>query len=137
MEVLVPIFVCVVLPVSIVLIISLRKWNSDNKRAEILTRAIESGREVDTQRLVESLRDPRNRLYTEKDVLYARLLRGCTCSLIGIALGIALGISYMTGIFLDEDLKAFLLIGGLVCLAVGISNLIVYLVTRKDVLKEK
>lgn len=137
MEVLVPIFVCVVLPVSIVLIVSLRKWNSDNKRAEILTRAIESGREVDTERLVESFRDSKNRLYTEKDVLYARLLRGCTCSLIGIALGIALVISSFTGIFLDSDLYAILLIGGLICLAVGIAYLIVYFVTRKDVLKEK
>lgn len=137
MEVLVPIFVCVVLPVSIVLIVSLRKWNSDNKRAEILTRAIESGREVDTERLVESFRDAKNRLYTEKDVLYARLLRGCTCSLIGIALGIALVISSFTGIFLDSDLYAILLIGGLICLAVGIAYLIVYFVTRKEVLKEK
>ena len=133
MEDLVPIFVCVVLPVSIVLIVSLRKWNSDNKRAEILTKAIESGREVDTERLVESLRDPKNRQYTEKDLLYARLLRGCIFTLVGIALSVV----YFLWPVNDIDELSFLMLVGAILTAIGIAYLIVYFVTRKEVLKEK
>ena len=133
MEELVPIFVCVVLPVSIVLIVSLRKWNSDNKRAEILTKAIESGREVDTERLEESLSDHKNRQYTEKDLLYARLLRGCICTLVGIALSVV----YFLWPANDIDELSFLMLGGAVSTAIGIAYLIVYFVTRKEVLKEK
>ncbi|MDE6291625.1 MAG: hypothetical protein K2M16_08835 [Muribaculaceae bacterium] len=132
-EVLVPIFVCVVLPVSIVLIVSIRKWNSDNKRAEILTKAIESGREVDTERLVESLRGPKIRYYSDKDQLFSRLLRGCIFSLTGAALSVV----FLTGIIKDKDAQVIILMVGLVCLAVGISYLIVFFASRKDVLKEK
>lgn len=41
---LVPIFICVVLPVAIVLIVFLAAMNSDNKRAKILIKAIETAR---------------------------------------------------------------------------------------------
>lgn len=129
-EILIPFFVCVLLPVSIVLIVSLRKRNSDNKRADVLIKAIESGREVDTERLVESLRSANERVYTAKDILYARLLRGCIFSLIGVALTIV----YFTGLILRE---ALLLTTGLICLAVGIAYLIVYFVSRNDILNEK
>lgn len=129
-EILIPFFVCVLLPVSIVLIVSLRKRNSDNKRADVLIKAIESGREVDTERLVESLRSTNERVYTAKDILYARLLRGCIFSLIGVALTIV----YFTGLILRE---ALLLTTGLICLAVGIAYLIVYFVSRNDILNEK
>ncbi len=132
-DILIPIFVCVVLPISIVLIVSMRKWHSDNKRAEILIKAIESGRDVDTQRLVDSLRTNKYRPYSDKDVLFARLLRGSSCTLIGIALIIV----YFTGIVHGHDDQALLLISGLICLAIGISYLIVYFVTRKSVEKEK
>lgn len=40
MEILVPIFVCVVLPVAVVLITSLTKINSDNRRTQIIIKAI-------------------------------------------------------------------------------------------------
>lgn len=132
-ENLVPIFVCVVLPVSIVLIVSLRKWNSDNKRAEVLTKAIESGRNLDTEQLIESLRDPRNRHYSEKEILYARLQRGCMYTLIGIALGIV----FFSGIIHDIDLPIMVLTVSLVCLAIGIAYLIVFFVSRSDTQKDE
>lgn len=132
-EILVPIFVCVVLPVSIVLIVSLRKWNSDNKRAEVLTKAIESGRNLDTEQLIESLRDPRNLHYSEKEILYARLQRGCMFTLIGIALGIV----FFSGIIHDIDLPIMVLTVSLVCLAIGIAYLIVFFVSRSDTQKDE
>ncbi|MDE6022981.1 MAG: hypothetical protein K2G13_05705 [Muribaculaceae bacterium] len=132
-ETLVPIFVCVVLPIAIVLIVSLRKRNSDNMRAEILVKAIESGREIDTKRLTDALQTPRP---TQCEILYARLLRGCIYTLVGIALIII----YLIGLWsnsIDNDLMSFSLFVGPLGLAVGMAYLIVYFVTRKQVLEEK
>lgn len=131
-EIFIVLLVCVVLPVSIVLIISLRKRNSDNKRAEVLLMAIEAGSDVDTNRLLEALRNPKNRPYTQKEILYARLQRGCIFSLVGLAL--------MTLYFLGENFtgdKALTITAGLICLAVGIAYLIVFFVTRNDVSNDK
>lgn len=133
-EILIPFFVCVLLPVSIVLIISLRKRNSDNKRAEVLIRAIESGKDVDTNLLMESFRNPKDRLLSQKEILYARLQRGCIFALVGAALLI---VNMTEACKYDYDLNSIVLIGGGVFLAVGVAYLIVYFVTRNDVLNEK
>lgn len=132
-ETLVPIFVCVVLPISIVLIVSMRKRNSDNKRAEILIKAIESGKDIDTMRLTDALQTPTP---TQWDILYARLLRGCIYSLVGIALVIVYLIGLSTDT-IDRDLMSLCLFAGLICLGVGLAYLIVFFVTRKQVLEEK
>lgn len=58
-DILVPIFCGAVLPIAIVLIVSLRKMNADNKRSQIIIKAIEANRDVDTDKLIESLRKPR------------------------------------------------------------------------------
>lgn len=132
-ETLVPIFVCVVLPISIVLIVSLRKRNSDNKRAEILIKSIESGRDIDTKRLTDALQTPTP---TQWDILYARLLRGCIYSLVGMALVLV----YLIGLLsdsTDRDLMSLCLVVGLICFALGLAYLIVYFVTRKQVLEDK
>ncbi len=130
MDILVPIFVCVILPVSIVLIVSLRKANSDNKNSQILIKAIEANKDIDTDKLIEALRKPHK---TPLEIRNSRLLRGCLFSLIGLfsaAIGI---VNYAFGVELSEDTVTFLYILGVVGLAIGISNLIVFFVTRKQV----
>ncbi len=129
---LIPFFVCVVLPISIVLIVSLRKRNSDNKRAEILINAIESGRDINTNSLLESFKN-KFRVYSPKEVLYARLQRGCIFTLVGIALLIV----YFAGVNHDYTAQMFLIIVGMIELAIGIGYLIVYFVTRSDILNDK
>ena len=57
---LVPIFICVVLPVAIVFIVSWVKMNGDNKRAQVILKAIESNNNIDADKLAESLRKPKN-----------------------------------------------------------------------------
>lgn len=128
--VLVPIFCGCVLPIAIVLIVCLRKMNSDNKRTQIITKAIEANRDVDTDKLIESLKDARK---TEQEILNCRLLRGCMYSLIGVVLAIV-GIAYLfTGFELSDDPVTFSFICGGISLAIGISYLIVYFVTRKQI----
>ena len=53
--ILVPIFVCVVLPVAIVAIVFAAAMNNDNKRAKVLIKAIESNCGIDADKLAEAL----------------------------------------------------------------------------------
>ncbi|MDE6811160.1 MAG: hypothetical protein K2J15_02290 [Muribaculaceae bacterium] len=123
-DILVPIFVCVVLPVSIVLIVFLASINTTNKKAMILIRAIESNNGIDADKLAETLK---HRSKTERELLNLRLLRGCIFSLIGISLWIMGGC--MEFLLWEEGLVLF----GTISLSIGISYLIVYFVSRKHI----
>lgn len=127
-EILVPIFCCCVLPIAIVLIVALRKSNVVNKRSEILIRAIEANKEVDTDKLIDALKEPKK---TPLEVLNARLQRGCMFSLVGLALIIVGFVGMSSGIsFTNDDVSVPFIFGG-ISLAIGLSYLIVYFVTRK------
>ncbi len=125
---LIPIFICVVLPVAIVWIIFRAAMNKDNKRAEVLIKSIEASNGIDCDKLAEAMS---SRTRTPYELLNLRLLRGCIFSLVGVTLiimniflaswghrGFPITISYIVGA---------------VSLAVGVSYLIVYFVTRKHV----
>ncbi|MDE6512159.1 MAG: hypothetical protein K2L00_08745 [Muribaculaceae bacterium] len=129
-DVLVPIFCGCVLPIAIVLIVSMRKKNSDDKRAEILIKAIESGEELDADKLAEALGKPR---HTPLEVLNSRLLRGCLYTLVGLALAVV----YLIWPNVDTNALMSLILLSAVSTAVGISYLIVYFVTRSQVHDEK
>ena len=126
---LVPIFVCVVLPVAVVLIGALSKVNSDNKRAEIIIKAIEANKDVDTDKLIESLKKPRK---TAREILNNRLLCGCIFTLIGILLAIIGFVNFFTGCRFSADPVTVPLVFGGVSLAIGVSYMIVYFVTRNQ-----
>lgn len=129
-DILIPIFICVVLPVAIVLIISLTKIKTDNLRTQIIIRAIEANKDVDTAKLLESMKKPQQ---TARDILYVRLLRGCIFTLIGL-FSIILGICTLAdGEDFSSDPVYFSAFLGGVSLAIGISYLIVYFATRNSV----
>ncbi len=135
MDTLVPIFVCVVLPVMIVLIIQGSKILKDNNRTRLLMRAIESGNSLDLSQLSDSLKKPER---TPLDLLNLRLLRGCMFTLLGIVIcvaGIILFNLRSESNFGTDDAYLILLLGG-ISLAIGGSYLIVYFVSRKQVSKE-
>ena len=71
--VLIPIFICVVLPVLIVWIVFRAAMNNDNKRAEVLIKAIEANNGIDADRLADALGKPRK---TAREILNLRLLLG-------------------------------------------------------------
>lgn len=127
---LVPIFVCVVLPVAIVAITAATKINNDNKRSNVLIKAIESNCGIDADKLAEALQKPKK---TAREILNQRLLRGCIFSFIGIALCIVGIVSLCMGTeFAADPVTVPLLFGG-ASLAVGLSYLVVYFVTRKQI----
>ena len=129
-EILVPIFVCVVLPVAIVLIVFAAAMNSDNKRAKVLIKAIESNNGIDADKLAEALRKPRK---TAREILNARLLRGCIFSLVGLFVLIVGIFNYAAGESFSSDPVTVPLVFGGASFAVGLSYLTVYFVTRKQV----
>ncbi len=125
----VPIFVCVVLPIAVVLITSLSKMNVENKRTQIIIKAIEANKDVDTDKLIESLKKPQK---TAREILNGRLLRGCMYSLIGVALAIVGIVNLATGSDFSADPVTVPFVFGGISLAIGISYLIVWKVTRKQ-----
>ncbi|MDE5983350.1 MAG: hypothetical protein K2G92_09630 [Duncaniella sp.] len=124
--ILVPLGLGLVLPVMIVWLATRTHINSDNKKAEVLIEAIKSGHVPDTETLAEVLTKSSK---TPRQILESRLLRGCVSTLAGIALAVLTVILTEC----DEDLSFMMVLGAGILLSVGIGNLIVYFVTRKNV----
>jgi len=131
--ILVPIFICVVLPVAIVLIVFLYNMNSDNKRAEVLIKAIEANKDIDTDKLAEAFSKPRR---SPREILNLRLLRGSIFTLCGLGFVIFGLVGLATDFTIRMAPVMIPMIYGASCLAVGISYLIVYFVTRKQLADE-
>lgn len=130
-----PFFLCFVLPVSIVYIIHLSQRIKDDNRTRVLIKAIETGRDIDADRLADALRKPQK---SARETLNRRLLIGCIFSLIGVTLMLSGLTSSIIGgsIFADDAVCVPLFFGG-ISLAIGLSFLVVYFVSRKDLDKEK
>lgn len=132
-QILVPIFVCVVLPVAIVLIVAAVKMNAQNKRAQVLLKALDSADSVDTDKLMRMMesRDDHKRHYgknsSPEERQSRRLLHGCLWTLIGLVLVIYNGTAIsIGGDMLDFD-SDMIWLGG-ISIAIGVSFLIVYTV---------
>ena len=121
------IFVCVVLPVAIVWIVFAAIRNSDNKRAEILIKAIENNANVDADKIAEAFnKKPK----TPRQLFIGRLLRGCIFTLIGVAFAVWIPLAHLA----DGEVRGAVIFSG-ISFAIGISYLIVSFLTRKS-LKE-
>ncbi len=131
--ILVPIFICVVLPVAIVLIVFLYNMNSDNKRAQVLIKAIEANKDIDTDKLAEAFSNPRR---SPREILNLRLLRGSIFTLCGLGFVIFGLVGLANDFTIRMEPVMIPMICGASCLAVGISYLIVYFVTRKQLADE-
>lgn len=132
-SIIIPVSICVILPIAVVLIISLTRINSDNKRTEVIVKAIEANNNIDADKLAESLRRLRK---SEREILNTRLLRGCIFSFLGI-LFLAIGVaSLLNGSeFSSDPVTVPMLLGG-ASLAVGLGYVVVYFVTRKQVIDD-
>ena len=130
-SVLVPISVCVILPIAVVAITAAAKMNYDNKRSQVLIKSIESNCGIDSGKLAEALQKPRK---SAREILNLRLLRGCIFTFIGIALCVIAVLNYMNSdSATSADSVVVPALFGAISLAIGLSYLVVYLVTRKDI----
>lgn len=126
---LIPISISCLLPLGIIWLYYRAQMNKENKRTEIIMKALESNSNsnLDTDSLVKALE---NTSKTPQEIRYARLLRGCQYTLLGIALCVVFLIS--NGMEIDSDGAFLMIFAGAASIAVGISYLIVYFVSGKS-----
>lgn len=134
---LIPIGICVVLPIWIVSIIFRTAKNKDDKQAEIILKAIENNPSFNVDEFVGVFSKQRN---SPQQVLQSRLLRGCIFTFLGIAaviVAVVLRIPAVAQILNPDDISisgllVCLLIFGCGFLAIGLAYLVVYYLSRKS-----
>ena len=134
-EILVPIAVCVVLPVMIVWLINRTRQNETNRKTEIMLKAIESGATIDADffKAQQDQKAPK----TIKERLLKRLSGGCICTLIGLALEAVGIVNYVKwdGRISNDFAVVPMIIGGIL-LGIGVSLIVVFFVGKKMLAKE-
>lgn len=129
-DILVPIFICCVLPLGVVVTVFLSGMYGDKKRTEVLTKAIEAGGNVDIDKLVEAMGRRRR---SPLETLNRRLLWGFICLLTGVCLIV---VPLMLGMQKEyDDYQTFIIFGSIIA-AIGVALLLVYFMTRKQVMEE-
>lgn len=135
-DIILPIFMCVVMPIAIVWLVMRAKQNETNKMAEIMLKAIEAGIPLDPDFFKTQTR-------TLQKSLKERQLGWLTAACILIALGLG---SILVGAIIilinnwtyDTAPTAYSLLtfaGGLV-LVIGIALLVVYFIRKRILAKE-
>ena len=135
-DILMPLGICVVLPVMIVWLVMRTRQNETNKKTEVMLKAIESGATVDTEFFKSQQREQK----TIKERLLSRLTWGSMSSLIGVVLlvlAIVFAHSYApNGWNFDKSpAPTFAIIGG-ISLAIGLALFAVFFVGKKIMARE-
>ena len=135
-DILMPLGICVVLPVMIVWLVMRTRQNETNKKTEVMLKAIESGATVDPEFFKSQQRGQK----TIKERLLSRLAGGSILSLIGIAflvLAIVFANSYAPNgwNFSKSPAPTFAIIGG-ISLAIGLALFAVFFVGKKIMARE-
>lgn len=126
-SIIIPIFVCFLLPVAIIYIVFSTRRNEINKKTEIVLKAIENGQQVDP----DLFREPsKTKSMTVKQSLLGKLTAACVTAALGIAL-LAFGLTIG-----NKDLWTIVSLVGIVLLAVGVALFIVFFVGKKMLAKE-
>ena len=130
-EILIPIGICVVMPIIIVWLNMRRKTNETNKRTEVLLAAIEKNPDLDMEDFIRKM-NPKTK--TTKERLMSRLLWGLVFIAIGAStLLSALYQDYQGGTSLDY----FPIYSGGGCLLlIGISFVAVFFISKRMLAKE-
>lgn len=126
-EILVLIFICVVLPVAIVWLVTFSRRHETDKKTEVLLKAIETGQKVDVGQL-----GPRKETRTIKERLLSRLTAACVTALLGVAFLVA-GLVFCIKVswFFRESIGPSLLVAGATLFSIGIALYLVYRTGRK------
>lgn len=131
-EIIVPLGVCVVLPITIVWLTLRKKMNEDNIRKDIILAVLEKNVEVDIEDLIKKI-NVSNGLLKEK--LLSKQQAGIVTFLVGAALlGFVFWLCMIGGI--KTDTICFICLAGVVLLAVGTAFLINYCVGKRMLANE-
>lgn len=126
-QLLVPIGVAVVLPITVVAIVFKSAMASERNRKEIVLAALEKNPDIDVELLMKNLKKSEKLI---KEKLLANLQHGCLCCLMGVAF-----VLLYFFLFLSMQ-KEILIIAGTVLIAIGIAFLVSYFVGRRMLEKE-
>ena len=131
-EILIPISVCVVLPVMVVWLVNRTRQNEINRKADIMLKAIESGATIDANFFKAQQENK-----SIKERLLKRLTGACIFTLTGLVFA-AIGLFNWTNLTenMSNDSAVIPMIFGGLFLAIGISLFVVFFVGRKMLAKE-
>ena len=130
-----PVFICVVLPVTIVWLVARTRQQETDRKAEIMLKAIEAGVPVDMTQFEAPKKQKRPQ--SIKQDLLEKLNGACITGLMGIGfltLGLLKTLNWEFG--RNMFLNKFWLPAGAVLLAVGIGLFISYFAGKKMLAKE-
>lgn len=120
---LIPICICVVLPVMVVWLVTRARIKKNEQKMAVLVKAIENGVEVDPELLVSETESSRN----TKMRLIKKLTTGIVCSLIGIALLVCPSLEAFEGV---AGLQMLYVIGGAL-VAIGVAYIVTFFVGKR------
>ena len=134
-DILTPIFICVIMPVTIVWLVMRQKRNETDKMAEIMIKAIENGNPIDPsflngRHLRKSLKEKQLGLLTWTIVLS---VIGLASLLVGLIYIIVNNFDYKTG---PTVFTILLPLAGSALLAVGLALFVAYLIRKRFLAKE-
>jgi mannose/fructose/N-acetylgalactosamine-specific phosphotransferase system component IIC len=131
-DVLVPIFICTILPIAIVWLVGRVRKHETDKKTEIMLKAIENGAQIDTQ-LFKSKQSTRS----IKQELMDKFTGACVTSFMGVAfLVIGLANQSNPGLFKGMWFIETALSAGAILMAIGFALFLSYLVSRRTLAKE-
>ena len=132
-DILVPLGICVVLPIMVVWLVMRHITNETNRRAEIVLAAINKNSDVDVEEFLKKLNPPRK-------PMKERLLQKMMWASILIAISLFFGGYAMIMVFLGgqnpNKIETFAAFGAIFFL-VGLALLVVCLVSKKAMAKEQ
>lgn len=131
-DTIVPLGICVFLPIMVVRMIIRTKTHEDDMRKEIILAALEKDGNIDIEELVKKMNTP-NKLLKEK--LLKKLQWGLVTAFIGVGAITIAGCMGYAGGGSPKDIYLFG-IPGAALLAVGIAFIISYVVGKKMLAKE-
>ena len=132
-DILVPLGICVALPVLIVWLVTRTRQNETNKKTEIMLKAIESGATIDA----DFFKDAQKKQKSTKERLLNRLIWGCAASILGVGLAVLGIVQWVNwnGTSSNDSFIVPLFFAG-IFLAIGIALFIGFFVGRKMLAKE-
>lgn len=123
---LLPICICVILPITIVWLITRIKLNSDNKRTDVLIEAIRANKDIDTTEIAKAFGTKNIKNKSPKTIMMRKLQWGLGFSLPGAVVFILINLLYAFNVIVSDDIFTIWLFISLICVAVGTSFLLVY-----------
>ena len=136
-DVLVPIGICVVLPIIVITLAMKPRRHEIDKKTEVMMKAIENGAQLDPA-FFESAAKAGCKEKTVKDKLMGYLTAACVTSAIGLLAGIVLTIVFTSQNFWNDEPggATVAILPCAILLAVGIAFFIVYAIGKKTWAKE-